>query len=118
MKIDTVNPGKTKLFTGNVTRGDTCTVPHTGRYDLFAVKLGDSTTTYDTVVLAYKTGNTVRGVGGWAGTATESKQLFFFSAAVSGDTWTLEDAGFHYVYIGGTVEEGIRLNLKEVIGVI
>ena len=25
------------------------------------------------------------------------KQLFFFSAAVSGDTWTLEDAGFHLI---------------------
>lgn len=112
------NPGKAKLFTGNVTMGNTCTVPNTDLYDLFAIKLWDGYTTYDTMVLAYKTGNVVRGVGGWAGTATESKQLFFFSATVSGDTWKLEDAGFHYVYIGGTVEEGIRLNLKEVIGVI
>lgn len=119
MQTNSINPGKTKLFTGNVTRGNTCTVPNTDRYDLFAIKLGDSATnTFDTVVLAYKTGNVVRGIGGWAGTETESKQLFFFSATISGNTWTLQDAGYHYVYIGGTVEEGIRLNLKEVIGVI
>ena len=118
MHTGTINPGKTSLFTGNVTRGNTCSVPNTDRYDLFAIKLGDASKIYDTVVLAYKTGNVVRGVGGWAGTETESKQLFFLSATVSGNKWTLEDAGYHYVYIGGTVEEGIRLNLREIIGII
>lgn len=118
MRTGQINPGKTELFSGNVAMGNSCTVPKTEFYDLFAVKLGDSSTTYDTVVLAYKTGKVVRGVGGWAGTATESKQLYFFSATISGDTWTVEDAGVHNVYIGGGVEEGTRLNLKSITGII
>ncbi len=118
MHTGAINPGKTRLFTGDVAMGNSCTVPKTEYYDLFAVKLGDSSATYNTVVLAYKTGIYVRGVGGWAGTATESKQLYFFSAKIDGDTWTVEDAGVHNVYIGGGVEEGTRLHLKSITGII
>ena len=98
--------------------GGTFEVPNTANYDLFAVKLGDSSGNSPSVVLAYKHGNTIYGVGGWCGTETEYKELYFVSITFSGDTWTLVDAGVHDVYKSGSIGEGARLQLKEVIGVI
>lgn len=113
-----INPGKTQLWSGTCAVGSTCAVKNTSYYDLFAVRLGNSSGTSTTVVLAYKVGNTIRGVGGWCGTATEQKQIFFLSATFSGDTWTIVDAGVHNVPMSGGVSEGTRLQVKEVIGVI
>ncbi len=113
-----INPGKKVLFYGNVAAGSTFTVPNTANYDLFAVKLGGSTNTENTVVLAYKNGNTINGVGGWAGTSTLAKQLFFLSATFNGDTWTLVDARKQGIYNSGSIESGTALNIKEVVGVI
>ena len=118
MSVNSVNPGKKQLWSGACAVGSTCAVKNTSYYDLFAVRLGDSSGTSTTVVLAYKVGNTIRGVGGWCGTATEQKQIFFLSATFSGDTWTIVDAGVHNVPMSGGVSEGTRLQVKEVIGVI
>lgn len=113
-----INPGKKVLFTGNVATGSTFTVPKTANYDLFAVKLGDSTNTENTVVLAYKNSNTINGVGGWAGTASLAKELFFLSATFTGDTWSLVDARKQGIYNAGSITTGTALNVKEVVGVI
>ena len=116
--MDSVNPGKKQLFYGFVAQGETCTVPNTALYDLFSVQLGDEYETSETVALCYKVGSKIRGVGGWCGTAELSKELYFFSATFSGDTWTIEDCGRHDVYSGGYISEGTRLKLKKVIGII
>ena len=113
-----INPGKKVLYSGSVSMGDTFDVPNTANYDLFAVKLGDSSGNSPSVVLAYKHGNTIYGVGGWCGTETAYKQLYFVSITFSGDTWTLVDAGVQDVYTSGGIGAGTRLQLKEVIGVI
>lgn len=120
MTVDAINPGKKSLFSGSCAVGSSCTIgaEEAAKYDVFAIKLGDDSGTSDTVVLAYKTGSAIRGVGGWAGTSTDAKQLYFFSATFSGDTWTVQDAGVHVVNYGGGIEAGTRLHLKEVIGVI
>ena len=118
LAADSINPGKKVLFTGNVAQGETAEVPLTSFYDLFAIRLGNADNTYQTVCLAYKVGNVIRGVGGWSGTSSHSKELYFFSATFSGDTWTLEDAGVHTVKLAGTIEAGTQLNLKSVIGII
>ena len=93
-------------------------MPNTANFDLFAVQLWGPYDSGNASVLAYKQGDRVCGVGGWAGTATESKQLYFFTASINGDTWTVEDAGAHNVYIGGSIAEGSRLQLKKVTGII
>lgn len=115
---DKINPGKKVLYSGNVTAGNTFEVPLTKHYDLFAVKLGVADSTEDTVVLAYKNGNTINGVGGWAGTASLAKELFFLSATFEGTTWTVVDARKQGVYNAGSITTGTALNVKEVVGVI
>lgn len=111
------NSGKKVLFTGDVTIGSTFTVPNTADYDLFAVRLGTSSTTENTVVLAYKVGNTIRGVGGWSGDATQHIKMFFLSATFSGNTWTVVDTTSKEL-IGTSVGSSAKLNVKEVVGVI
>jgi len=124
LECDTVNPGKKTLFSGSCAVGGSFSVGTTGTlanthlYDLFAVRLGDDGNTSQTVVLAYKVGGVIRGVGGWAGTSTDAKQLYFFSASFSGDTWTVQDAGVHTVNYSGGIGAGTRLQVKEVIGII
>ena len=113
-----INPGKKKIFSGNQSAGSTFDVPLTKHFDLFAIKLGTADSTEDTVVLAYKNGNTINGVGGWAGTASLSKELFFVSATFSGTTWTLVDARKQGIYNAGSITSGTALNVKEIIGVI
>lgn len=121
---DTVNPGKKTLFSGSCgvggsfSVGTTGTLANTHLYDLFAVQLGNDNTTFQTVVIAYKVGNVIRGVGGWAGTSSEAKELYFFSATVSGDIWSVQDAGVHTVNYSGGIGAGTRLQLKKVIGII
>ena len=105
------------MFSGNVTSDSTFTVPNTADYDLFAVRLGTSTTTDNTVLLAYKVGNTIRGVGGWSGDAAQNIKLMFLSATFSGDTWTLVDATSKEL-AGNSVGSAVKLNVKEVVGVI
>ena len=83
----------------------------------YEAKYAQSTADF-AVVLAYKHGNTIYGVGGWCGTETAYKQLYFVSITFSGDTWTLVDAGVQDVYTSGGIGAGTRLQLKEVIGVI
>lgn len=121
MRIDgdevVYKPGKKVLFTGDVSSSATFTVPGTANYDLFAVRLGTATETESTVVLAYKVGDTIRGVGGWSGSSTEYKELFFLSATFSDDTWTLVDAKSQELY-NGSVSDAKALNVKEVIGII
>ena len=109
---------KATLFSGNVATGNTFTVKYTGDYDLFAVKLGTADSTENTVVLAYKNGNTINGVGGWAGTASLAKELFFLSATFSENTWTLVDARKQGIYNSASITTGTALNVKEVVGVI
>lgn len=111
------NSGKKVLFSGNVEIGSTFTVPNTADYDLFAVRLGTSSTTENTVVLAYKVGNTIRGVGGWSGDATQHIKMFFLSATFSGNTWTVVDTTSKEL-IGTSVGSSAKLNVKEVVGVI
>lgn len=118
-----INPGKKVLYSGNVTAGNTFDVPLTKNYDLFAVKLGTADSTEDTVVLAYKNGNTINGVGGWAGTASLSKELFFLSATFESinrydATWTVVDARKQGIYNAGSITSGTALNVKEVVGII
>lgn len=113
-----INKGKKKIFTGNQSAGSTFDVPLTKNYDLFAVKLGAADSTEDTVVLAYKNGNTINGVGGWAGTVSLAKELFFVSATFSGTTWTLVDARKQGIYNAGSITTGTALNVKEIVGVI
>jgi hypothetical protein len=117
LNCDAINPGKKVLFSGNVASGSTFEVPNTEHYDLFAVKLGTSTTTDNTVVMAYKVGNTIRGVGGWSGDATQNIKLMFLSATFSGNTWTLQDATSKEL-AGNSVGSAVNLNVKEVVGVI
>ena len=118
MHTGPINPGKTELFSGNVAMGNSCTVPNTSKFDLFAVQMWGNDNPGNATVLAYKIGNTVRGIGGWAGTVTESKQIYFFSATIDGDTWTVEDAGVHNVYFDGGIAAGVRMQLRSVTGII
>lgn len=113
-----INPGKKVLYSGSVASGSTFDVPLTKNYDLFAVKLGTTDATEDTVVLAYKNGNTINGVGGWAGTSSLAKEWFFVSATFDGTTWTLVDARKQGIYNTGNITSGTALNVKEVVGVI
>lgn len=115
---DTINSGKKVLFTGSCAKDASCTVPNTANYDLFAIYLGDGTTAEITPVLCYKNGNNIRGCGARAGTTTEHKELHFFEAAISGNTWTVSDAGKHSVYMSGGISDGTRLKLMKVVGVI
>ena len=114
---------KKVLFSGNATVGDTFTVTNSPAYDLFAVKLGTADSTEDTVVLAYKSDATaargsINGVGGWAGTASLAKELFFLSVTYLMDQWTLVDARKQGIYNAGSITTGTALNVKEIIGVI
>ena len=109
--------GKKVLYTGNASAGSTFTAENTADYDLFAVRLGTSSTTENTVVMAYKVGNAIRGVGGWSGDATQNIKLFFLSATFSGNTWTVVDATSKEL-AGTSVGSAVKLNVKEVVGVI
>ena len=111
------NSGKKVLYTGNASAGSTFTVENTADYDLFAVRLGTSSTTENTVVMAYKVGDTIRGVGGWSGDATQNIKLFFLSASFEGDRWTVIDATSKEL-AGTSVGSAVKLNVKEVVGVI
>ena len=115
-----INPGKKILYTGSVSAGESFKLfeSYTSRYDLFAIRLGTDSDKSPATVLAYKQGNTIYGVGGWCGTETLYKELYFVSITISGDTWTLVDAGLHDVYESGGLSDSTRLQLKEVIGVI
>ena len=114
----TINSGKYGLYHGSISVGGSAEVPRTSDFDLFAVRLGDDEASFDTVVLAYKTGNVIRGVGGWAGTETEYKELLFLSAEIDEERWIIQDAGVHSVYSGGGMGAGRRLAVKEIRGVI
>lgn len=113
-----IQPGKATLFSGTCAIGSTCSVPDTAGYDLFAVLLGDDSTTYPVAVMAYKVGDTIRGVGGWSGTDTVYKELYFFTATFSDETWTVVDAGVHDVYASGGISAGTKLSVKEIRGVV
>lgn len=111
------NSGKKVLYSSNGETSADFTVDNTSDYDLFAVKLGTSSTTDNTVVLAYKVGNTIRGVGGWSGDSTQNIKLMFLSATFSGDIWTVLDATSKEL-VGNSVGSATRLSVKEVIGII
>ena len=118
-----INPGKRVIYTGNAVANSVIDVPFTKYYDVFAVKLGTANSTEDTVVLAYKNGNTINGVGGWAGTASLAKELFFLSAAFEMNgrydaKWTIVDARKQGIYNAGSITTGTALNVKEIVGVI
>lgn len=113
-----INAGKKSLYSGSSSVGSSFSVPGTGNFDLFAVRLGDSANTFQTVVLAYKVGNVIRGVGGWSGTSSDYKELYFVSVTFSGDTWTLQDATMHDIYSGGGMSSATTLSIKQVIGII
>ena len=118
-----INPGKRVIYTGNAVANSVIDVPFTKYYDVFAVKLGTADSTEDTVVLAYKNGNTINGVGGWAGTASLAKELFFLSATFEKNgrydaKWTIVDARKQGIYNAGSITTGTALNVKEIIGVI
>lgn len=119
MDVDAINPGKKTLFSGTCAIGGTCSVPGTSYYDLFAVRLGTSSSDISSVVvLAYKVGSDIRGVGGWAGTDSLNKELYLMTATCSGDTWTLVDAGRHDVYSYGGVSSDTELVIREIRGII
>ena len=118
-----INPGKRVIYTGNAVANSVIDVPFTKYYDVFAVKLGAANSTEDTVVLAYKNGNTINGVGGWAGTASLAKELFFLSATFEMNgrydaKWTIVDARKQGIYNAGSITTGTALNVKEIVGVI
>lgn len=123
LDCDMINPGKRVIYTGNAVANSVIDVPFTKYYDVFAVKLGTADSTEDTVVLAYKNGNTINGVGGWAGTASLAKELFFLSATFEKNgrydaKWTIVDARKQGIYNAGSITTGTALNVKEIIGVI
>ncbi len=116
--VDQVNPGKHSLYTGTVTPGSSFTVPDTGNYDLFAIRLGDENNAELVAVLAYKVGDTIRGVGGWAGNESTPKTLYFVSANFAGNSWILVDANKQSISASGSVGSATSLCIKEVIGII
>lgn len=116
--VDQVNPGKHSLYTGTVTPGSSFNVPDTGNYDLFAIRLGDENNADLVAVLAYKVGDTIRGVGGWAGDSTTPKVLYFVSAVFAADKWILVDANKQSISASGSVGSATSLCIKEVIGII
>lgn len=118
MNVHSINPGKKTLFTGTCEVGGSCTVFNTGDYDLFAVFIGDGTTQEETAILCYKHGSAIRGVGGRANVLSSYKQIHFFEANISGNTWTLVDCGFHSVLGTGSISSGYRRQLMKVVGVI
>lgn len=109
---------KKLLYSGSVSAGNSFTVNGTAMYDLFAIKLKDTSAVRPPVVLAYKYQNTIYGIGGWCGNSTENKELYFVSCNFDDDTWTLIDAGVHDVYSSGSLETGTKLSLCEVIGIV
>lgn len=118
IKADTINPGKKVLFTGNVAKGGTFTVPNTALYDLFAIKVSVDSTEKPGVILAYKDGNTIHGMGGWGGDSSSRKETYWVSITFSGNTWTLVHGSYHDLSLTDGWSEGTLINVVKVIGVI
>lgn len=113
-----IKPGKTKIWSGYCAVGGSITVSNTADYDLFAIKLGTSSETYDTIVLGYKSGNVIHGVGGFAGSSEWYKRLYYVTITFSGTTWTLVDACRHSITTEGVIGVSETLSIKEIRGVI
>ena len=118
MQVNRINPGKKKLWSGTCAVGATITVENTADYDLFAIRLGDDGGTYTQTVLAYKSGSEISGIGGWSGTASKYKDIQFVTFTVTGNSWYLEDCGYHYVYSGGGTSAGTKVSVREIYGII
>lgn len=109
---------KLTLYDGNATAGHSFTVPNTSDYDLFAIYLGTDDITYATPILAYKTDNTVRGIGGWAGNPSQKNDLCFVSCTIDGNSWTLLEASKHSIADSGVMDELVQYNIKKIVGII
>ena len=118
MDVDRINVGKTLLWSGTCAVGRAITVPFTGDYDLFAIKLGDNSEIYNTTVLGYKSGNVIHGVGGFASDDEYYKRLFYVTINLSGNTWTVTGACRHSITAEGSVGAEETLSIKEIRGVI
>lgn len=118
LSCNKINPGKKVLFSGTAAVDSTFTVSNTADYDLFGVRLGDDSNTFNHIVLAYKINGVIRGVGGWSGTSTDYKELFFVSATYSDNTWTLLDVTGHSIDASGGLSSATKLSVKQVIGII
>ena len=116
LRTQKINPGKKLLYTGTVTKGNSFTVPNTAYYDLFAIALGTTTSTYTFRVLAYKSGSTIQGVCGR--TDGTYNYLHFVSVTYNGDRWTLDGANTQYAKTDGTLSPLEDLCVKQVIGII
>lgn len=114
-----LNPGKATLFTGDVAKGGTFTVPNTEFYDLFAIKVSVASAEKPGVILAYKDGNTIHGMGGWGGDSATRKETYWVSIEFEDDTWTLVHGSCHDVSLAtGAWSAGTEIKVLEVIGVI
>lgn len=114
-----INPGKKVLFTGSVAKGETFTVPNTAYYDLFAIKVSVASAEKPGVILAYKDGNTIHGMGGWGGDSATRKETYWISIEFEDDTWTLVHGSCHDVSLAtGAWSAGVEIKVLEVIGVI
>ena len=121
MKVDAINPGKKLLFEGTAAVGSSFEVPGSTNYDLFAIRLGTEQDTWVSTVLAYRSAGQVRGIGGCCGTTSTPKELHFvtiYTGGTWGNTWKVEDAGYHAVSMSGGVTAGKRLYVRQVRGII
>jgi hypothetical protein len=105
------------LYSGEIWTGN-FTVPNTANYSLFAIKIGNGVEIRPGVILAYKYGNTIHGVGGWGGAGAELKAEYWVTITFDGDTWNLQNCSYNYVYGEGYISGTEGLAVREVIGVI
>lgn len=115
--VDKVNPGKKVLFDGCVAENGKFTVPNTSDYDLFAIQFGTQDAVYANTVLMYKKGDIVSGTGGYAD--ANYNYMFFCSASISGDEWTLTGmSGQRTSRSDFTTGSSSGFYLRRVIGII
>ena len=110
---DRIAPGKKTLFYGSAPVGSTITVQNTELYDLFAVRF-QTTAVEKTVMLAYKIEDMVRGIGGWVG---DTKNLRFFAASISGNTWKILGTAGSFIS-DGAMQDTVPMRVTEIIGII
>ena len=116
---DADTSGKKVLYDGAVTAGGlSFTVNNTADYDLFMIWTGNADSFGKCAILAYKVDDVIRGIGGWAGSSSAEKELYFVSATFSGDTWTLLDCNKQSISANGTVGVEEALWVRKVIGII
>lgn len=100
----------TELWDGSWSSGN-ITVPNTSKYIVFKVNMSGQGTS----ILAVKTGNYIRGIGGYA-TAAPTISIYHFAATFSGNTWTFVNCLSLNHVPSGSHEKATSRTVSTIIG--